>query len=157
MPATKRCFKCGETKSTAGFYRHPQTGDGLLGKCKDCTKRDVNSNYRKTWTDKVAYERRRWQRPERRRASTASLKRQKARNPTKAKARNAVTNAIRDGRLVKQPCAKCRATKGIQAHHHDYSKALEVEWLCRPCHLNEHGKWSFERFAATGRPLLIAD
>lgn len=132
-------------------------GDGLLGKCKTCAKSDVKANYRKTWTDRIAYERRRWLAPERRADTAASLRRQKQRNPEKAIARNAVSNALRDGRLTRKPCANCGATKPIQAHHHDYTKPLEVEWLCRPCHLNEHGKWSFERFAATGRPLLIAD
>lgn len=37
----KTCFKCGQTKPRTEFYPHPQMGDGLLGKCKDCTKKDT--------------------------------------------------------------------------------------------------------------------
>ena len=37
----KRCFKCGGRFPRSEFYRHPSMGDGLLGKCKGCTKKDA--------------------------------------------------------------------------------------------------------------------
>ena len=37
----KKCFKCGLTKARTEFYVHKQMTDGLLGKCKDCTKKDT--------------------------------------------------------------------------------------------------------------------
>jgi hypothetical protein len=36
--------------------------------------------------------------------------------------------------LVPQPCEVCGATK-VEKHHPDYSKPLEVRWLCREHHL----------------------
>lgn len=36
----KKCFKCGREKDEGSFYKHPGTADGLLGKCKDCTRKD---------------------------------------------------------------------------------------------------------------------
>jgi hypothetical protein len=36
----KKCFKCGIEKELSEFYAHPKMGDGHLGKCKECTKRD---------------------------------------------------------------------------------------------------------------------
>jgi len=59
------------------------------------------------------------------------------RNPEKRRAQNAVSNALRDGRLTKGGCALadeggCRGR--IEAHHEDYAKPLEVTWLCSEHH-----------------------
>ncbi len=65
------------------------------------------------------------------------------RNPHKKKAHNAVSNAIRDGRLIKGPCENadedCTAT--ITAHHPDYSKPLQVIWLCTFHHGVRHRRY----------------
>jgi len=53
-------------------------------------------------------------------------------NPEKYKAHRIVQEAIRLGVLVKQPCI-C-GEKDSLGHHPDYSKPLEVVWLCDPCH-----------------------
>jgi hypothetical protein len=31
--------------------------------------------------------------------------------------------------------------KRLEAHHTDYSRPLEVEWLCVSCHRNHHVVW----------------
>jgi hypothetical protein len=42
--------------------------------------------------------------------------------------------------LIERPdrCSSCGAECKPQGHHADYSKPLEVTWLCRACHLAEH-------------------
>lgn len=55
----------------------------------------------------------------------------------KDKVRSTAGVALRRGKITRKPCQKCGSEKS-QMHHHDYSKPLEVEWLCRPCHLWEH-------------------
>jgi len=59
------------------------------------------------------------------------------RNPEKRRAHSAVARAIRSGRLVRGCCEVCGATERIQAHHDDYSKPLEVRWLCPAHHAAE--------------------
>jgi hypothetical protein len=57
----------------------------------------------------------------------------------KHKARVAVRNAIRNGRLVKATeCSECGSDQLIEAHHEDYSKPLDVVWLCSTCHGRKH-------------------
>lgn len=61
------------------------------------------------------------------------------RDPIKYKARQKLSNAIRDKRITRTPCIKCGDPKS-QGHHHDYSKPLDVTWLCFKCHRLEHGQ-----------------
>jgi len=62
----------------------------------------------------------------------------------KKRAQDKVTHAIASGELVRPAtCGKCgkapRSITGkIHAHHPDYSKPLEVEWLCATCHRAQH-------------------
>ena len=52
------------------------------------------------------------------------------------KAHWAVQQAVRNGTLIKPDhCSICmNSTSRPHAHHKDYSKPLDVEWLCIGCH-----------------------
>lgn len=62
------------------------------------------------------------------------------------KARNAVNNAIRDGKLKRaKVCEVCqkppmpeRGMRKLQAHHDDYDRPLEVRWVHPKCHDRIH-------------------
>lgn len=55
-----------------------------------------------------------------------------------------VHSALCNGTLVKPDhCSECGwkvqgRKRRLVAHHPDYSKPLDVVWLCRPCHDAEH-------------------
>lgn len=135
----KRCFKCSRVLPLIEFYDHPAMMDGRLNKCKDCAKGDVKANYAAKRARYSDYERLRNRRAERRAARKVYQRRARERFPFKYKARMAVGNAIRDGRLIRQPCRVCGGE--AQAHHSDYSKPLEVDWLCFKHHREmEHGQ-----------------
>lgn len=63
-------------------------------------------------------------------------------NHDKSLAHSRVYKALKSGRIYRSPCVKCRR-KDSQAHHSDYTKPLEVLWLC-PIH---HKLWH-EKFTA---------
>lgn len=140
----KRCFKCTQYKELRFFYKHPGTQDGHLNKCVKCTKKDVSENYTKKRKQYAEYERKRFQTCERKKKMSEYQRTRRARHPNKNKARNAVSNAVRDGRLKKQPCEVCGTTNNLNAHHDDYRKTLEVRWLCRKHHLKVHGKIAYD-------------
>ena len=50
-----------------------------------------------------------------------------------------VKTELKAGRLIIQPCEVCGATDYVEAHHKDYSKPLEVNWLCRKHHDERDG------------------
>lgn len=58
-------------------------------------------------------------------------------NPLVARAHWMVQEALRSDRLRKGPCEACGSLK-VQGHHEDYSKPLEVRWLCHKHHVDQH-------------------
>lgn len=139
---SKVCFRCQQERHLSEFYRHPKMADGYLGKCKDCTRADVRENYLKRADQYRAYEKARNATAERKRALQSACNRSRANGGQKWAARQAVKRAIRSGHIVRpEACSSCGAVGRIEAHHHDYSKPLDVMWLCFKCHRIEHGQY----------------
>jgi len=117
------------------FYEHPQMGDGHLGKCKDCTKRDVKVD-RRTKPHAREYDRNRARLPHRVALAKRIGQEWDRRYPDRAKAQNKAQNAVRDKKMVRVThCENCgQMPKRIEKHHPDYSQPLSVMWLCKPCH-----------------------
>lgn len=133
----KTCFKCEQAKPLSDFYKHPKMLDGHFNKCKACAKADTVKH--RAENDHVrAYDRERAKRPERVAKTVANTARWRNDKPEAVSAHNKVARAIKSGRLVKQPCRVCGTMDNLHAHHHDYSKPLDVEWLCALHHHRHH-------------------
>ena len=91
-------------------------------------------------------------------ASVDSRKRWRARNPVKDNAHRQVEYFVRRLRRKGlnlpncEGCGKSEETakaggQTIQAHHTDYSRPLDVVWLCATCHIVDHWRhsWHSER------------
>lgn len=162
----KKCFKCGLAKELSEFYKHPKMGDGHLNKCKKCARQDVIKNR----MDKVeyyrAYDRYRYETQPQRKELLEKIRKTEAHKIShkkaskkyysvhlkKRKAHIKFGNALRDGKIKKHPCEICGSTENIQGHHDDYSKPLEVRWLCVKCHNKLHKrKRAIERYTAIGQ------
>ena len=132
----KQCFKCGEVKNLAEFYKHPKMSDGHVNKCKECNKRDVRENRKKKVDYYREYDRVRGSRQDK---EYRDWYRQTF--PRKYKAHLMVSNAIRDGKLKKEEyCESCGSTFAVHGHHDDYRYPLTVRWLCAVCHRAWHDK-----------------
>jgi len=121
MEKTKKCFKCGQEKPLSAFYKHPQMADGHLNKCIECAKRD-----------------RREHEENNPKAVLDSRLKACAKKPTHTNAYRCVEMALKSGVLVKPTeCSACGCPdteRRVEAHHHDYTKPLDVIWLCPICH-----------------------
>ena len=152
----KDCTKCEQSKNLDNFYKHAKMKDGHLNKCKECCKKDSvenrskNTEYYREY-DKVRYvldpkvreRNERYAKTKNGKEKLKKLKQEwKERNPDKVKAYSVVSNSIRDEKLIKPEHCSCCGNKtasiNLHAHHHDYSKPLDITWLCITCHAFLH-------------------
>jgi hypothetical protein len=135
----KTCFKCLRVLPLTDFYAHPRMADGRLNKCRECSRLDSMQNRRKHVDYYRDYDRTRGQQPDRIARRREFVRRQKEEEFHKYRARMTAGNALRDGRLRREPCYFCGSTTDIEMHHPDYGQPLRVYWQCRCCHRKVDG------------------
>lgn len=129
----KICKNCGISKDIHDFYKCKKMKDGHFNSCKECYKKSVLKNRVAHIEYYREYDRRRGNRQ-----TKEYLSEYRKKFPLKYKATRMVSNAIRDKKLFKMPCEICGADKRTHAHHDDYSKPLNVRWLCAAHHRQWH-------------------
>lgn len=63
----------------------------------------------------------------------------KAKNPKAVWAQHSLRSALKRGLLEPKPCEVCGSTQ-VDAHHPDYDRPMEVQWLCRLHHRQLHAE-----------------
>jgi hypothetical protein len=148
----KVCRECNTEKPLTEFYKHERMADGHLNKCIPCVKSRVHK-HREAHLEKIREDdKKRANKPHRvqarkdyqqTEAGKLSKKRTIAayykRYPMIYAAHVITRNAIREGKLFPQAsCSVCNSTEKIEGHHDDYTKPLDVRWLCERCHKQWH-------------------
>lgn len=114
----KKCSSCHQEKPLNLFHKDKTTKTGCSTYCKSCKKekdklikkpRLQNKEKKDAWRKKF---------PERKNAQAK------------------VFRALLSGKLAKQPCFICGEKS--EAHHPDYSRPLDVVWLCASHHREAH-------------------
>lgn len=132
----KRCRVCAIAKPYDFYYKHSQTRDGFLSKCKDCCKAFTREHREKNIRRVREADKRRGCR-----RSAESSRDYRKNNKSKTSAHNKVSRALRSGVLERPPmCSVCKNEDKIYGHHDDYLKPLSVRWLCQVCHKAWHAK-----------------
>lgn len=163
----KRCSKCQRVLPVGEFNRHTSTRDGLRPDCKACVSK-YKKDYYAANIDRIrkrrrehyvanadrirersreyyvsntpaCSERRRQYYQDHHEEIRRYFRRYRQDNPSKVKAQNVVNSLVRNGTITRpDTCSACGGGGRIEAHHDDYSKPLDIQWLCRSCHRRHH-------------------
>ena len=140
---TKTCRRCGKTKPLDQFVANPHRRDGHTGQCKVC-RNEVVLIWKRAHPEAVTAQRQRYRVSAKVRGKFVKplVKDWEQKNPERlrvaGRARAIVRWAVLKGRLIRpERCEQCGRVAKVHGAHHDYSKPLDVRWLCPVC----HGKW----------------
>ena len=134
----KICRKCGKELPLTDFYTHKRMADGHLNICKDCVKTRV-TKYRYENLDKVhEYDKTRSQ-SNKRKNLRAKITKKRRKEVGYQKAHSQLERNVKNGKIIKpKTCQCCGKETKLEAHHMDYSRELDVIWLCAKCHSKVH-------------------
>ena len=124
------CNQCKREKArlkSIAEVRREKNDDGRKSTCSNCGKEKEESQYNEGYCKSCKAFRKKQIRPyrtEEQRFKTA--------------VRELTARAIKQGKLTRQPCEVCNTIEDVQAHHDDYTKPLDVRWLCRKHHREHH-------------------
>lgn len=133
MNGAKKCAGCGRVLKIDGFgYKDKKKGI-RQSICRECFSAYNRKRYQEN-KEKIR-ERVKSHRDNHPELELDTRLKSCAKNPSKKNAYMAVDAALRSGVLEKpEKCSGCGSRGRLSAHHYDYSKPLDVIWVCRKCH-----------------------
>lgn len=147
----KSCRACARVLPLSSFRVEAKGILGRQARCKEChaardrelyaANLERNRQRNRAWEDlnreKLREKYRAYAKanPDKIRAKHAS----RGPEPARLRVRSAVQRAIGRGELNRpETCEHCGKRGFNYGHHPDYSRPLDVVWLCAPCHRMEH-------------------
>lgn len=135
----KECLRCGIKRTLDNFYKQNFNKDGLFNTCKICHRKKSRSYYYENRNERINYEITRYQNPIIKKQKILNQYKYRKENPIPYLAYQKVSKAIKKGKIIKLSCKICGSINS-QGHHPDYSKPLNVIWLCKIHHAELHRK-----------------
>lgn len=137
---TKACSTCAVTKPLAEFNRKSAARDGHQAYCRECSSGLYAKHSEK---------------------AKARSRRYTQENPEKRRAHRKLEWAIESGKMVRGFCECCGNEKADAHHWRGYDNPLDVQWVCRSCHVTiepRRGKReaAFADHSTVSRTLLVA-
>lgn len=146
----KTCKCCRIRKQRGKFYIHLGMTDGRLNMCKECVKKRMRKYNQENADVLSKKEKRRYR--QRCKDPTFQQKRtdynRQWRTPDIMRAHNMTARKLKYSKP--ENCERCKTRLAQMAHHPDYSKPNEVEWICFRCHRrlkNDIKNWSCKEVA----------
>lgn len=130
----KICRGCKKEKDESEYYRDRPKHKTIY--CKRCSSLISRKAYVKNRKQRLAYFKNRFKQNKKTIVARRSVIDDHIKLAVNAKLRY----AVRTGKVKKLPCEVC-GNKNSQGHHPDYSKPLEVLWLCDKHHKEHHRKY----------------
>lgn len=141
MLEMKKCSKCKKIKPLGDFHKRSNSADGRQGYCRPCRSEYERKRYEKCLGDGKNWAKD-WRRKNKDRDNFLRHKRRQA-GEGRTKHRAVAYSCVAEKRgIIVRPllCDGCGLEKKLYRHHEDYSKPLEITWLCKKCHLALHKK-----------------
>ena len=132
----KVCSKCKIKMDITCFARRHSKPRGRASICKECRKIYMY-NWRHSEKGHIAF--------------IKSHNNYFKKYPERKKAHQIIKDAKNSGKIIPKPCEICGGK--AQAHHPDYSKPLDVIWLCRQHHIDAH----YKLYEDTHEPSFVKD
>lgn len=120
----RQCKLCGVTADLSFFEKDKNYRFGRTYRCKRCVAEKAR-RYRDENLESCKARSNDWKK--------ANQRAYRLRHYDKYIARNKLNNAIRDGKVKRGKCFVC-GSLDAHGHHTDYSKPLDVVWLCSEHH-----------------------
>ena len=148
----KQCTKCKDFKSLNEYQKRSASSDGLTARCKGClsgydksrantpSRIKARAEYAKTEAgiNSANLARKKWAKNNKDKIYQ-STKKYREDNKIKAYAHGVVSYGIKLKVIKRGSCEIC-GDKQTHGHHDDYSKPMEVRWLCS----KHHNQWHAE-------------
>jgi len=135
----KKCTICHIEKeeNEDNFYKKDRNKSGFDNRCKECFLILARYHNAKNYNKKI------WRKKAEKRKKEGKQKKNSKemmnKYPLKYKARYKLRNKVYSGKIKKEACEVC-GNKKVQAHHEDYNKPFDVNWLCIEHHRDRHRK-----------------